>query len=148
MNAPLLAQWQRLIFPPEGTPIRAGEQLKTGNSYPNVQGVPDWQAHQGGKRKRRKGQRRNKVEYLKYLLDVMKPWWKHMDQSALLAKHGVDLSRPVQPRGAVSKAITQLWEMRKHGWVQVGIQPFNDTRGVEHPPPVASSSAPTATEAP
>lgn len=50
MNAPLLAQWQRLIFPPEGTPIRAGEQLKTGNSYPNVQGVPDWQAHQGGKR--------------------------------------------------------------------------------------------------
>ena len=50
MNALLLTQWQRLIFPPEGTPIRAGEQLREGNRYPNVQGVPDWAAHQAGTR--------------------------------------------------------------------------------------------------
>lgn len=36
MNAPLLAQWQRLIFPPEPLPVRAGEQLPTGNRYPDV----------------------------------------------------------------------------------------------------------------
>lgn len=50
MNALLLAQWQRLIFPPAGVPIRAGEQLREGNRYPDVTGAPDWQAHQGGRR--------------------------------------------------------------------------------------------------
>ena len=49
MKTPLLAQWQRLIFPPEGTPIRVGEQLKTGNRYPDCS-APDWQAHQDGRR--------------------------------------------------------------------------------------------------
>jgi len=49
MNAPLLAQWQRLIFPPEGTPVKAGEQLREGNRYPDCSN-PDWQAHQGGNR--------------------------------------------------------------------------------------------------
>ena len=48
MNAPLLTQWQRLIFPP--APIQAGEQLREGNEYPNVIGSPDWQAHQDGRR--------------------------------------------------------------------------------------------------
>ncbi len=50
MNAPLLAQWQRLIFPPDGLPVRAGEQLKTGNRYPDVRGEPDWAAHMAGRR--------------------------------------------------------------------------------------------------
>lgn len=50
MNAALLAQWQRLIFPPDGLPVRTGEQLKTGNRYPDVRGVPDWAAHQGGRK--------------------------------------------------------------------------------------------------
>ena len=51
MNAPLLAQWQRLIFPPEPLPVRAGEQLKTGNRYPDVPpGAIDWQAHQDGRK--------------------------------------------------------------------------------------------------
>lgn len=47
MNAPLLTQWQRLIFPP--APIQAGEQLREGNRYPDCS-APDWQAHQDGKR--------------------------------------------------------------------------------------------------
>ena len=47
MNPALLTQWQRLIFPPAGVPVRAGEQLKTGNRYPDVQGVPDWAAAKG-----------------------------------------------------------------------------------------------------
>ena len=50
MNALLLAQWQRLLFPPAGTPIKAGEQLREGNRYPDVQGCPDWAAHQSGRR--------------------------------------------------------------------------------------------------
>ena len=50
MNAPLLTQWQRLIFPPAGVPVRAGEQLREGNRYPDVTGAPDWQAHQDGRR--------------------------------------------------------------------------------------------------
>ena len=36
MNDLLLTQWQRLIFPPEPLPVRAGEQLPTGNRYPDV----------------------------------------------------------------------------------------------------------------
>ena len=50
MNPPLLSQWHRLIFPPAGVPVRAGEQLRTGNRYPDVRGEPDWQAHQDGRR--------------------------------------------------------------------------------------------------
>jgi replicative DNA helicase len=50
MNAPLLTQWQRLIFPPAGVAVRAGEQLREGNRYPDVTGAPDWQAHQDGRR--------------------------------------------------------------------------------------------------
>ena len=50
MNPALLAQWQRLIFPPEPLPVRAGEQLKTGNRYPDAKGAPDWAAHQDGRR--------------------------------------------------------------------------------------------------
>ena len=50
MNPALLAQWQRLIFPPEPLPVRAGEQLKTGNRYPDVRGVPDWAAHMAGRK--------------------------------------------------------------------------------------------------
>lgn len=49
MNPALLAQWQRLIFPPDGVPVRAGEQLQEGNRYPDCSN-PDWQAHQGGRR--------------------------------------------------------------------------------------------------
>lgn len=49
MNAPLLAQWQRLIFPPDPHPVKAGEQLRTGNRYPDA-GKPDWAAHQAGRR--------------------------------------------------------------------------------------------------
>lgn len=49
MNAPLLAQWQRLIFPPAPAPVRAGEQMKTGNRYPDADN-PDWAAHQAGRR--------------------------------------------------------------------------------------------------
>ncbi len=48
MNPALFAQWQRLIFPPEPLPIRAGEQLRTENRYPTVRGVPDWAAHMAG----------------------------------------------------------------------------------------------------
>ena len=43
----LLTQWQRLIFPPAGVPVRAGEQLREGNRYPDCSN-PDWQAHQDG----------------------------------------------------------------------------------------------------
>lgn len=50
MNPGLLTQWQRLIFPPAGVPVRAGEQLREGNRYPDVQGGPDWAAHQSGRR--------------------------------------------------------------------------------------------------
>ena len=50
MNPALLAQWQRLLFPPEGTPVKAGEQLREGNRYPDVKGCPDWNAHQAGRR--------------------------------------------------------------------------------------------------
>ena len=50
MNDLLLTQWQRLIFPPAGVPVRAGEQLREGNRYPDVTGAPDWQAHQDGRR--------------------------------------------------------------------------------------------------
>ena len=50
MNPALFAQWQRLIFPPDGLPVRAGEQLKTGNRYPDVKGCPDWAAHMAGRR--------------------------------------------------------------------------------------------------
>jgi replicative DNA helicase len=49
MNDPLLTQWQRLIFPPAPAPIQAGEQLHTGNRYPDCS-APDWQAHQDGRR--------------------------------------------------------------------------------------------------
>ena len=49
MNQTLLTQWQRLIFPPEPLPVRAGEQLREGNRYPDA-GCPDWQAHQDGRR--------------------------------------------------------------------------------------------------
>ncbi len=49
MNAPLLTQWQRLIFPPAPIPIQAGEQLREGNRYPDCS-APDWQAHQDGRR--------------------------------------------------------------------------------------------------
>ena len=49
MSKTLLSQWQRLIFPPDGVPVRAGEQLKTGNRYPDCHN-PDWQAHQSGQR--------------------------------------------------------------------------------------------------
>ena len=50
MNAPLIAQWQRLILPPEDLPIRAGEQLPTGNRYPDTNGPPDFAAHLAGRR--------------------------------------------------------------------------------------------------
>lgn len=50
MNAALLEQWQRLLFPPAGVPVRAGEQLRSGNRYPDVRGSPDWTAHQGGRK--------------------------------------------------------------------------------------------------
>jgi len=50
VNTTLLVQWQRLLFPPEPLPVRAGEQLNTGNRYPDVRGVPHWEAHQGGTR--------------------------------------------------------------------------------------------------
>lgn len=50
MNPTLLTQWQRLIFPPKPLPVRAGEQLREGNRYPDVQGDPDWAAHQSGRR--------------------------------------------------------------------------------------------------
>ena len=49
MNAALFAQWQRLIFPPEPLPVKAGEQLQTGNRYPDCSN-PDWAAHQAGRR--------------------------------------------------------------------------------------------------
>jgi hypothetical protein len=49
VNAPLLTQWQRLIFPPAPFPIQAGEQLREGNRYPDCS-APDWQAHQDGRR--------------------------------------------------------------------------------------------------
>ena len=49
MHVGLLAQWQRLIFPPAPIPVRAGEQMKTGNRYPDADN-PDWQAHQAGRR--------------------------------------------------------------------------------------------------
>ena len=50
MNPALLAQWQRLIFPPDGIPVQAGEQLRSGNRYPDVKGCPDWAAHMAGRR--------------------------------------------------------------------------------------------------
>ncbi|MFZ1642716.1 MAG: DnaB-like helicase C-terminal domain-containing protein [Candidatus Contendobacter sp.] len=50
MNPALLEQWQRLIFPLDGLPVRAGEQAREGNRYPDVQGCPDWAAHQGGRK--------------------------------------------------------------------------------------------------
>ena len=50
MNAHLLAQWQRLIFPPDPLPVKAGEQLREGNRYPDVTDALDWAAHQAGKR--------------------------------------------------------------------------------------------------
>lgn len=50
MNPALLAQWQRLIFPPDGLPVRAGEQLKSGNRYPDVRENPDWAAHMAGRK--------------------------------------------------------------------------------------------------
>lgn len=49
MNPALLQQWQRLIFPPAPIPIKAGEQLREGNRYPDCS-APDWQAHQDGRR--------------------------------------------------------------------------------------------------
>jgi hypothetical protein len=45
----LLTEWKRLILPPEGIPLRAGEQLKTGNAYPNADRI-DWGAHLRGQR--------------------------------------------------------------------------------------------------
>lgn len=45
----LLTEWKRLILPPEGIPVRAGEQLKTGNAYPNADRI-DWGAHLRGQR--------------------------------------------------------------------------------------------------
>jgi len=50
INNRILTQWQRLIFPPEGIPVKAGEQLREGNRYPDVTGSLDWAAHQGGTR--------------------------------------------------------------------------------------------------
>ena len=49
MSAALLTEWQRLILPPAGVPVRAGEQLRTGNAYPNAD-TPDWPAHLDGRR--------------------------------------------------------------------------------------------------
>ena len=49
MNPALFAQWQRLLFPPEPLPVKAGEQLREGNRYPDTDN-PDWQAHQAGTR--------------------------------------------------------------------------------------------------
>jgi len=49
MNAPLTTQWHRLILPPEGTPTQAGEQMPTGNSYPNVRSPLALEAHLAGK---------------------------------------------------------------------------------------------------
>lgn len=45
----LFAQWKLLILPPEGIRVRAGEQLKTGNSYPNADRI-DWGAHLSGRK--------------------------------------------------------------------------------------------------
>lgn len=50
MNPALLAQWQRLIFPPAPHSVRAGEQLRSGNHYPDVRGVPNWAAHCAGRK--------------------------------------------------------------------------------------------------
>ena len=50
MNPALLAQWQRLIFPPAPLPVRAGEQLRSGNRYPDVKGCPNWAAHMAGRK--------------------------------------------------------------------------------------------------
>ena len=50
MNALLLTQWQRLIFPPAPIPIQAGEQLRSENRYPDVKSAPDWAAHMAGLR--------------------------------------------------------------------------------------------------
>lgn len=49
MNA-LLLYWDRLTFPPDPYPIRAGEQLRSGNRYPDVKGCPDWAAHAAGRK--------------------------------------------------------------------------------------------------
>lgn len=45
----LLTQWERLIFPPDPHPVRAGEQLQSGNRYPNADS-PDWAAHMAGRK--------------------------------------------------------------------------------------------------
>ena len=50
MNPALLLYWDRLTFPPDTHPIRAGEQLRSGNRYPDVRGCPDWAAHMAGRR--------------------------------------------------------------------------------------------------
>lgn len=44
----LFEQWQRLILPPAGTVLLAGEQLKTGNRYPDADRI-DWGAHLHGR---------------------------------------------------------------------------------------------------
>lgn len=45
---PLLAQWQRLVFPPAPIPVRAGEQLKKGNRYPDALTTPTGQRTKRG----------------------------------------------------------------------------------------------------
>ena len=45
----ILDQWQRLIFPPDLGDLRAGEQLDSGNRYPDVD-HPDLRAHLAGQK--------------------------------------------------------------------------------------------------
>ena len=44
---PLLAEWRRLILPPDGLPLTGGEQLDHGNHYPNAPTV-DLEVHLAG----------------------------------------------------------------------------------------------------
>lgn len=46
---PLLAEWRRLILPPDGLPLTGGEQLAEGNHYPNASAI-DLEAHLAGRR--------------------------------------------------------------------------------------------------
>lgn len=83
--------------------------------------------HQGGKRKSRKGKRRYSArETFDYWFRVMlkETWPERWLLETLERDCNFVPNRPVNPRRALSKAISQMTELRINGWPSFGIPPL------------------------
>lgn len=98
MNKSLLDQWQRLILPPEGVQVQAGEQLRHDNKYPNADRI-DWGKHQAGAKT--------------YAVNLA---WRDTSTGLDVCRAAVlDIDSPDDPAGSLTKARELLAVARGRG---------------------------------